>query len=196
MHVTYLLKTAAEPAASLRTDHATRRVGRFQPGSPDRCLPPAYRSEASSPLPPTCGVCQGCPWSTSVLWRCLGDSMEPGSQRKAGLLGKPLPTTKPGKGSHQPAHPAFRAPEAGRWTKDVGPTQRGGWPGGWERAPRSHKPAGLCVAFECPHGPHLLRHSPGARTGPLLTPEPWEGAPQGLDLGGARCTPSSARTAA
>lgn len=131
----------------------------------------------------------------SVLWRCLGDSMEPGSQRKSRTARQaPLPTTKPARGPHQPAHPAFRAPEAGRG-QERGPTQERRLARRLGRAPRPHKRQaplrGLC---RCPHGPHSLDTPPGARTGPLLTPEPWEGA-QGLDLGGARCTPSSARTA-
>lgn len=51
------------------------------------------------------------------------------------------------------------------------------------KGPRPHKLASLHVAFECPHGPHLLGHSPGARMGPLSTPEPGGLGAPGLDLG-------------
>ena len=64
-----------------------------------------------------------------------------------------------------------------------GPTQEGRLAQWLGKGPRPHKLAGLCVACECPHGPHLLGHSPGARTGPLLAPEPGGWAPPGLDLG-------------
>ena len=64
-----------------------------------------------------------------------------------------------------------------------GPTREGRLAQRLGKGPRPHKPASLCVAFECPHGPHLLGHLSGARTGPLSTPEPREGDAPGTGSG-------------
>lgn len=70
-----------------------------------------------------------------------------------------------------------------------GPTQEGRLVRWLGKGPRPHKLASLHVAFECPHGPHLLGHSPGARMGPLSTPEPGGLGAPGLDLGrGTLCS--------
>lgn len=145
-------------------------------------LPPGF-------LPPA-GSCQGCPWSTSVLWRCLsihvvsfsrGTAWSQGPRGKAGLPGSPPTHNQAGRGhASTPSLPSIRG---GPWTKDVAPPRRGGWPGGWERAPGHTSWPASAWPLSVP----MVLTSLDTRLEPGWAPyrrlSPGRGAPQGLDLG-------------